>query len=397
MHIPDGMLDAKTFTTLWAGGAGGIGYASWWIRKNLDASKVVLMAVLAALIFGLQMLNFPIAAGTSGHFAGGALAGILLGAWPASIVMSAVLLVQALFFGDGGITTLGANIVNMGIIAPFTGVLIYRLFQRLKSNYASKIIGAFTGAFLAVVASSVLVALELWISNRAQFFAALSAMVFWHALIGIAEAFVTAGIIAYIAKVRPQLLDSEPSQGRTSLKSVSVVLGVVALAATGLSFLAVTYPDGLEFVYFDSGIGEQFEGSAYVSMAPLSDYLLPGVGNDVLATIGAGIIGVVLSGAVIFAVATLLSRRSSQRPQTSFAQEPHTSFAQEPQTSFAQEPQTSSAQRLQASSAQEPKTFSAQKPQTFSAPSHSSEPPDSAEPIPYIEPPSSQDPHTTDD
>jgi len=324
MHIPDGMLDVKTFTTLWAGGAGGIGYASWWIRKNLDGSRIVLMAVLAALIFGLQMLNFPIVAGTSGHFSGGALAGILLGAWPACIVMSAVLVVQAVFFGDGGITTLGANIVNMGIIAPFTGVLIYELFQRIRSGRISKIVGAFAGAFVAVVASSAVIAIELWASNNAQFFVVLGAMVFWHALIGIGEGIITAAMVAYVVKVRPQLLekrigslndDTSIPQNKSSLRSVCVVLGVFAAIAAGLSFLASSYPDGLEFVYFGpegpggSGIGAAFEESAYVTMAPLSSYILPGVDNEVLATIGAGIIGTVLTGVILLAVVTLLKRR----------------------------------------------------------------------------------------
>ncbi|MCL1890742.1 MAG: PDGLE domain-containing protein [Coriobacteriia bacterium] len=317
MHIPDGMLDPKTFGTLWAGGAGSIGYASWWIRKNLDGSKIVLMAVLAALIFGLQMLNFPIAAGTSGHFAGGALAGILLGAWPACIVMSAVLLVQALFFGDGGITTLGANIVNLGIIAPFVGAFIYELFQRVRSGYASKIAGAFTGAFVAVVVSSAAVALELWASNNAQFFAALGAMTFWHTIIGVGEGIITAGLIAYVAKVRPQLLGDEGAlHTKRSLKSICVVLGALALIAAGLSFLASTSPDGLEFVYFDSGVGAEFEEGAHAAAAPMSDYLLPGVGSELLAGIGAGIVGVVLTGALILGLVVVLKRRAGGRDRT---------------------------------------------------------------------------------
>ena len=392
MHIPDGMLDIKTFTTLWAGGAGGIGYASWWIRKHLDGSKIVLMAVLAALIFGLQMLNFPIAAGTSGHFSGGAFAGILLGAWPACIVMSAVLVVQALFFGDGGITTLGANIVNMGIVAPLLGALVFELFQRIKDAYSLKIIGGFVAAFFAVIASAAMVALELWTSNHAQFFAALGAMVFWHAIIGVGEGVITAGLVAYIARVRPQMLGSRilnsgntndarqridaksvldcgdtddvlfgsdtrnaphggdtnsalPGSGagdisqeagmltqqselvydelpdtsqqvairsKNSLKSICVVLGIIAVLAAGVSFLASTHPDGLEFVYFESGIGAGIEEDGFVLMAPLSDYLLPGVDNEILATVGAGIIGVILTGVILLCIGTLLKRRASK-------------------------------------------------------------------------------------
>ena len=333
MHIPDGMLDVKTFATLWTGGAGCVAYASWWIRKHLDGAKIVLMAVLAALIFGLQMLNFPIAAGTSGHFTGGAFVGILLGAWPACIVMSVVLVVQALFFGDGGITTFGANLINMGVIAPFVAAFIYQIAQRISKSYAAKIIGAFIGAFVAIVASSAAVALELWASNHAQFFVALGSMVFWHTLIGIGEGIITAGLVAYIVKVRPQLLSGErethdttqtgwgtktkqgtkTEQGASSLKSVCVVLGILAVAAAGLSFLASEHPDGLEFVYFETGVGLEFEESVYVSMAPLSDYLLPGVDSKILAKIGAGIIGGVLTGITILGLVTLLKRQASKR------------------------------------------------------------------------------------
>jgi cobalt/nickel transport system permease protein len=277
------------------------------------------MAVLAALIFGLQMLNFPIAAGTSGHFGGGAAAGILLGAWPATIVMSAVLFVQALFFGDGGITTLGANIVNMGIIAPFVAVLVYSLSQKISKSYASKVIGSFAAAFLGVVASAAVVAIELWASNNAQFFAVLGAMVFWHALIGIGEGIITAGLVAYLAKVRPALLGDKPEAAdspKSSLVSVSIVLAALALLATGLSFLASGSPDGLEFVYFEEGVGTLFEESGYVAAAPMSDYLLPGIANETLAGVGAGIIGAIIVGVLLWAIITAIKRTNKQGDKT---------------------------------------------------------------------------------
>lgn len=309
MHIPDGMLDTKTFATMWAGAVAGLGYAAYWTRKHFDSSKVVLMAVLAALVFALQMLNFPIAGGTSGHFGGGALAGILLGAWPGAIVMTGVLLVQALLFGDGGVTTLGANIVNMGVIPCFVGTLSYQLSQRIGKGSISKIAGAAAGAFLAVVCSSVAVAIELWASGSAQFIAALSAMAFWHVLIGIGEAVVTGGIIAYVAKARSQILEESAQGSKASTRSVVTVLAVLTLAAAGLSFLASSHPDGLEYVYFEMGIGTAPIPEETLIPAPIPDYVLPGVENEALSVIGAGIIGAIITGALIWAIALGFSRR----------------------------------------------------------------------------------------
>ena len=119
MHIPDGFLDAKTFVTLDVAAAGLVAVAAARVRRVLNERAVPLMAVLAAFIFAAQMLNFPVAGGTSGHFGGGALAAVLLGPWAGVLVMTLVLVIQALAFGDGGILALGANVVNMGVVAPF--------------------------------------------------------------------------------------------------------------------------------------------------------------------------------------------------------------------------------------------------------------------------------------
>jgi len=313
MHIPDGMLDTKTFSTLWGGAAASIGYASYWVRKNFNEKKIVLMAVLGALIFALQMLNFPVAGGTSGHFVGAALAGILLGSWPGVIVMTAVLLIQALFFGDGGITTLGANIINMAVIGVFIGPFIYHLITRFSSNLSLKIVGAAIGSWLSVVLSAAAVAIELWISGSAQFFVALSSMVFWYAIIGVGEAIITAGIVVYIAKVRPEIVEEGHQQMQKSWVSVSVVLSVITVIAVGLSFLASSYPDGLEFVYFNMGIGSTSVSPTSLLPAPLSNYLVSGITNNVASGIAAGIIGIILTGLVLLAVARLLARHREKQ------------------------------------------------------------------------------------
>ena len=146
MHIPDGMLQAPTWVPAWLGSAGVLAYAIREVRRRLSDGTIVMMAVLAALIFALQMLNFPVAGGTSGHFAGGAAAAIVLGLWPAMLVMAAVVTVQAFFFADGGFTALGANMLTMAIVGPLVGHAVYRVVTRLRDTRAARVAGSFAAA-----------------------------------------------------------------------------------------------------------------------------------------------------------------------------------------------------------------------------------------------------------
>lgn len=309
MHIPDGMLDAKTWTTTWVGGAAAVGYASTWARRNFDQSRIVLMASLAALTFALQMLNIPVAGGTSGHFGGGVLAALILGPWPAVLVMTAVLAIQAVLFGDGGITTLGANILALGVVAPFLGWWIHRLVTRASDSLVARGIGAFVGAWVGAVACAALVAVFVWASGNAALMPILGAMTFWHAIIGVIEGAITVGVVTYIAKVRPGLL--ERGSGReVSLRSVTAVLLVVALIAVGLSFLASSHPDGLEFAYFETGIGRDVE-MEHTIVSPLADYFVPALGETAISGVAAGFVGLVVTIAIVAAVMSVLRRRGS--------------------------------------------------------------------------------------
>ncbi|HZL07397.1 MAG TPA: energy-coupling factor ABC transporter permease, partial [Coriobacteriia bacterium] len=308
MHIPDGMLDTRTWASAWAGSATAIGFAVREVRRRMDDSTLVLMAVLAALVFALQMLNFPVAGGTSGHFSGGAAAAIILGPWPAVLVMAAVLIVQSLFFADGGITALGANILTMGIIGPFAGWWLYTLVTRGAASRSRKAAAAFIAAWAGTFAAALAVASLLWISGRVPLLPGLAAMGFWHALIGIGEGVITAGLVSYLLGVRPDLLAGEQPREAASVRPVAVTLGIVAALAAGLSFLASVRPDGLEFVYFEKGLGAKFAGKALVQ-SPMPDYLLPGIANETLAGILAGIVGLVLTGVLLYAgVKTLRGR-----------------------------------------------------------------------------------------
>lgn len=207
MHIPDGFLDAKTFITLDVAGAGFVAAAAARARRLLNERAVPLMAVLAAFIFAAQMLNFPVAGGTSGHFAGGALAGILLGPWAGGLVMTLVLVIQALAFGDGGLLALGANVINMAVVGPFVGYGAYRLIRKVAAGDGGRFVGAFVGAWLATVAAASACAAELAISGTAPFGLVFPAMAGVHALIGLGEGVITAAAVAAIRASRPDLLE----------------------------------------------------------------------------------------------------------------------------------------------------------------------------------------------
>ncbi len=207
MHIPDGFLNAATLASTGAVAAGGVGNAVRVARKKLGEKQVPLMGVLAAFIFAAQMLNFPIAGGTSGHVIGAALAAILLGPWASVLIMSCVLIAQCLIFQDGGLLALGANILNMGIIASFSGYYIYRLVCSVSGDSRrGKLVGGFAGAWASVFLASLACAVELAVSGASPIRVVVPAMAGFHALIGIGEGLITAGVLRLVLATRADLL-----------------------------------------------------------------------------------------------------------------------------------------------------------------------------------------------
>ncbi len=207
MHIPDGFLNVATVATTYVVSAGGVANAVRIANKKLGEKQVPLMGILAAFIFAAQMLNFPIAGGTSGHFLGAALAAILLGPWAAVIIMSAVLIAQSLIFQDGGLLALGANIFNMGIVASFAAHYINRLAQSLfGDNRRGKLIGVFTAAWGSVLLASVACAIELAISGASPWGLVLPAMAGVHALIGIGEGLISIAVVSLVLATRADLM-----------------------------------------------------------------------------------------------------------------------------------------------------------------------------------------------
>ncbi len=208
MHIPDGFLNAATAATTYAISAGGVANAVRVANKNLGDRHIPLMGILAAFVFAAQMLNFPVAFGTSGHIIGAALVAILLGPWATVIIMSAVLLAQSLVFQDGGLLTLGANILNMGIVAGFSAHYLYHFTRSLLGgNRRSRLVAGFLAAWGSVFLASIACALELALSGTSPLAVVVPAMAGVHALIGIGEGLITVAVLSLVMATRADLLE----------------------------------------------------------------------------------------------------------------------------------------------------------------------------------------------
>jgi len=206
VHIPDGFLSAPVATIGYVAAGATLAYAVAKTKKELGEKEVPLLGVSAAFIFAAQMMNFPVAGGTSGHFVGGFMAALLLGPWAGLMAISVVLILQCLLFADGGLTALGANILNMAII---DGLLPYAIYAsvapRLKTSGARFAAIAALGWF-GTVAASIACAMELGISGTAPLGPALAAMAGVHALIGVGEGLITAAVVAAVFGVRKDLV-----------------------------------------------------------------------------------------------------------------------------------------------------------------------------------------------
>ena len=293
LHIPDGFLSFIVSILCWAITAITISVAVSRSNKLLGERQIPLMGVMAAFIFAAQMINFPVAGGTSGHLLGGALAAITLGPWAGMLVMTAVIAVQALLFQDGGLLVMGANILNMGLITAAIGYGLYRSVS--TGNRTLKLAVAGIAAWLSVMAGALFTSLQLWLSGTSQLQIVIPAMLGVHALIGLGEAFITVAALTFILQTRPDLLGSNSESAKGSRGWV-VVGAVISLAVVLISPFASTDPDGLERVAEDLGFLRQGAAASY-QLIP--DYTLPFLGETAFSTILAGMIGIVVVGAII--------------------------------------------------------------------------------------------------
>jgi len=209
MHIPDGFIDAPTSA---AAGAVAVGALAVCLRRSgemLEDKEAPLAGLVAAFVFAVQMLNFPVAAGTSGHLLGGLLAAVLVGPYLGALCVSVVLVVQALLFADGGLSALGLNIVNMALVGAFAGYGIFLLARRvLGANPGGVVAASSLAALLSVVLASVVFTLEYAIGGTggASLGRVAAAMIGVHVLIGIGEAVITGLTVGAVLAVRPDLV-----------------------------------------------------------------------------------------------------------------------------------------------------------------------------------------------
>ena len=207
MHIPDGFLDTKTWVGMGCISTVFIGAAVRTANKKISEKHIPLLGVMAAFVFAVQMFNFPIGGGTSGHFMGATLIAILLGPWASVLIMTTVLTVQCLIFQDGGLTALGANIFNMGVVGGFFGYYVNTIIRLFVQGRKGLFIGSFTAAWCSLVLSATCCAVELSISGTAPLKIVLPAMAGIHAMIGIGEGFITIATLSMLTRVRPDLLE----------------------------------------------------------------------------------------------------------------------------------------------------------------------------------------------
>ena len=293
MHVPDGFINAPVSI-----GTGVISFATLWAyvrsAKSLVADKLIaLTGMMSALIFVLQMINFPIAAGTSGHLLGGALAVIVLGPNLGIICISIVVVIQSLLFADGGLSALGINVLNMAIITSLVGWLTISSWKKLFGEANISIIsGSIVAGILSVVFSSIAFVFEYALGGTVSvpLGSVLIAMVSSHLLIGLGEGVITALIVSLLLRVRSDLIYIKTNNDKKNSKSSFYGLFIfLLLCLTLITPYASSSPDGLESVAGDFGFSED---SGIVLL--LEDYGILGLNNDVLSPALSAVLGVVV-------------------------------------------------------------------------------------------------------
>ncbi|MEU6068511.1 energy-coupling factor ABC transporter permease [Streptomyces sp. NPDC047082] len=329
MHVPDGFIDAPTSAVTGVVAAGALAMSLRGARRELDERTAPLAGLVAAFIFAVQMLNFPVAAGTSGHLLGGALAAILVGPYTGVLCVSVVLLMQGILFADGGLTALGVNITDMAIVTTVVSYAVFRgLVKVLPRKRRSVTVASFVAAVVSVPAAAVTFTLIYAVGGTTDVAIGkvATAMIGVHVLIGIGEAAITALTVGAVIAVRPdlvygarglrqrlklrvngELVDAPAARPvpvtARSHRTLWITGLVTSLVLAGfVSFYASADPDGLEKIAHDQGIDQKAEKHASAD-SPLADYGVKDVSDARLSGGLAGVIGVgvtVVAGCTVF-------------------------------------------------------------------------------------------------
>ncbi|MER5619572.1 energy-coupling factor ABC transporter permease [Streptosporangium sp. NPDC002544] len=330
MHVPDGFFNAAVSLSAGVVAAAGVAVCLRGARRELDDRTAPMAGLVAAFVFAVQMLNFPVAAGTSGHLLGGALAAILVGPYTAVLCVAVVLLVQGFFFADGGLTALGVNITLMGVVAVLVGWGAFRLITRSVRGRGAVVAASFVAALVSVPATALAFTLLFWVGGTApiEIGTVAAAMGGVHLLIGIGEGLITAVTVSTVLAIRPDLVygarelvaplvlrgaggevtvtsesptSSAPVAARRRGWFLPAGIAVAALLAGVVSFYASSSPDGLERVAEDKGFSGQAADHS-LGEQPLADYGdVGGIPVGVAGLIGVGVT-LAVGGGLFFTV-----------------------------------------------------------------------------------------------
>ena len=336
MHIPDGYLSPATCGVMYA-----VSVPFWYlavnrVRKVLTHRTVPVLALFAAFAFVLMMFNIPLPGGTTGHAVGGTLLAIVLGPWAAVLGISVVLGIQALFFGDGGLLTFGANVFNMAVLLPFVGYYIYKIISaNSEATSSRRLLGAVVGSYIALVVASLVAGIEFGLQpslfhavDGTPLYApyalsvALPAMAVGHlAVAGPVEAIVTGGVFAYLQRTHSSLVKADvPGKREGKLWILWGALGLAALATPlGLLASGTAWGEwGIEELQ-NLGLGFIPQGMEKLAgwwPAPLPDYGFPRMGA-VIGYIFSAILGIALVGVLFWILGRWLTRKNTNKPEVS--------------------------------------------------------------------------------
>jgi cobalt/nickel transport system permease protein len=326
MHIPNAVLDPRVAAATGLLGAVSLMYGLRAIERRHGERAVVLMGTMSAFVFAAQMVNFPLGpfGGVTGHLLGGTLAAVMLGPWAGAVVIAAVLIVQCFLFGDGGLTALGANFVNMGLIGSVFGYAIYAPIRRAIGGNRGILIGAMTASWFSVLLAAGAFSVELAAGGSQQsFFRVMGWMALVHAGIGVGEALITGLVLQFVLKTRPDLIyqpERLPEGPERILGWMQVGVAGLGIALAVAIFLAPfkwDAPDGLEFVGTKK-VAFIKEDPPSPIPTPIPDYALPvpalAERSPRLATAGAGAVGTLAVFGLSLVVAGVFGRRGGSVP-----------------------------------------------------------------------------------